>query len=31
MSIKIEKATTNVIKIFHRLDRFLLDFGTKIL
>lgn len=31
MSVKIEKATTNVIKFFHKVDDFLLEFGTKIL
>ena len=31
MAQKIEKATNNVIKLFERVDNFLLEFGTKIL
>ncbi len=31
MSVKIEKATSNVIKFLNKVDDFLLEFGTKIL
>ena len=31
MAQKIEKATSNVMKLFERVDNFLLEFGTKIL
>lgn len=31
MAQNIEKATNNVIKIFEKIDNFLLEFGTKIL
>lgn len=31
MAVKIEKATSNVMKMFEKIDNFLLDFGNKIL
>ena len=31
MAQKIEKATSNVMKLLERVDNFLLEFGTKIL
>lgn len=31
MAVKIEKATNNVMKMFEKIDNFLLDFGNKIL